>query len=166
MASCSRLDIASHFCSSMYPRHRNFMNSSFTVASRWAAPSSHDFCLPAALSNGPARDRHAAQLCSRGKHRLHAPLHLLRANILLVGGHPPEMPEGILELAGAVAVKLIHDRLALLGAGVQCPLHEGIHVLHVEMEAHRRPPRASGALPPYSGNSSDSMIRESPRRIS
>jgi hypothetical protein len=28
------------------------------------------------------------------------------------------------------------------------------------------PPNVSGALPPYSGNSSDSMMIESPRRIS
>src|SRR5262245_44410493 len=42
----------------------------------------------------------AGHLLLGGKHRLHALLHVLRRNIVFVRGHPPEMPKGILELAG------------------------------------------------------------------
>jgi hypothetical protein len=40
-------------------------------------------------------------------HCLHAFLHLLRRDSLFVSSHPPDMPEGILKLAGAVAIELV-----------------------------------------------------------
>src|SRR5881397_1137591 len=86
------------------------------------------------------------------KHRLHAPLHRLRRDVFLVSGHPPEMPEGVFELAGAVAVELIYDRLAFLGSDGQRLLDERIHVLHIEMEAHRRPAKGVRRLPLPLGN--------------
>ena len=42
------------------------------------------------------------------------------------------MSEGILELARAVAVKLIHDGFELLGAGGQRLLEERVDVFHIE----------------------------------
>src|SRR5687767_11321635 len=62
------------------------------------------------------------------EHRRRALLHLGGRDVLLVRGHPPEMAEGIFELAGAVAVELVHDRLALPGAGGERFLEERIHV--------------------------------------
>ena len=55
---------------------------------------------------------------------LHAFLHLLGRDVFFMRGHPPEMPERILELARAVAVKLIHDGLAFFGAGGQRSLEK------------------------------------------
>src|SRR5262245_42451103 len=51
------------------------------------------------------------------EHRLHAFLHLLRRDILLMCGDPPEMAKRILELPGAIAVELIHNGLTLFGTG-------------------------------------------------
>jgi hypothetical protein len=51
------------------------------------------------------------------KHRLHTFLQFFRLDVLLVRGDPPEMAKRIFQLAGAIAVELIRDGLAFLGAG-------------------------------------------------
>lgn len=44
-------------------------------------------------------------------------LHLVRCDVFLMSGDPPEMPEGIFELAGVVAVNLIVLGVAQAGEG-------------------------------------------------
>ena len=44
-------------------------------------------------------------------------LHLVRCDAFLMSGDPPEMPEGIFELAGVVAVNLIVLGVAQAGEG-------------------------------------------------
>ncbi len=73
-----------------------------------------------------------------GEPRLQAFVHFLRRDVFLMCGHPPQVPERIFELAGAVAVKLIHDGLTLLGAGSQRPFEKRVDVVDVEMDADRR----------------------------
>jgi hypothetical protein len=47
----------------------------------------------------------------------------------IMRGHPPETPKRIFELARAVTVKLIHDGLALRGAGVRSGAIDGVKVI-------------------------------------
>src|SRR5467141_4237734 len=73
------------------------------------------------------------------EHRPHAFLHFLRRDVFLMRGHPPQMPEGIFELAGAIAVKLVCDGLAFFGACGQRSFEKRVDVFDIEMDADGGP---------------------------
>ena len=68
-------------------------------------------------------------------------LHLVRCDVFLMSGDPPEMPEGIFELAGVVAVSLIFLGVAQAGEDGSHPLGESRAI-----DARNRSSRSSSAV--------------------
>ena len=77
--------------------------------------------------------------------------HLFAGNVSYVGTYGPDVPEGILDGAVAIAIELVlgglHDLCALLDGARD----DGIHVIDVEHEADRSAPDCFGAPIPHSG---------------
>src|SRR6476659_4869915 len=61
-------------------------------------------------------------------------LHLLWADVLLVRGDPPAVPEGVDHLAVAVTPEGVHRRHAGRGAGLDGALEGGVGVFDVEVK--------------------------------
>src|SRR5262245_25543192 len=73
-----------------------------------------------------------------------------------------DLAEQALLEADAVAVELVLDGLQGLGVGGHGALEGGVGVLDVDVEAHRSAADRPGAGYPLSGDSSDTLISESP----
>src|SRR5690349_20460839 len=80
----------------------------------------------------------APKLSALLKHLLGPLLNLLLSQVLFTGSQKPEMPIGILQGTGTVAVKLILD-LGHHGATRVDRLFVGlVHMGYIHMQAHRR----------------------------
>src|SRR6185312_8441377 len=75
---------------------------------------------------------------------LHAPLRLLRADILYMGRHHPAVVEGVHDGAGAVTEGHVHHRRDDAGAGMHGPLHHLVHVFQIDHGAVRHLPALGG----------------------
>ena len=97
-------------------------------------------------------------------HFLHPFFHLLRGDIFHMRGHAPEMSEGILNEAGAVAVKLVLHRLQDFRALGLRALNYAIDVGKIHVRLTGLPPTAVALVCPcpMPGFSSASMMCELP----
>ena len=67
-----------------------------------------------------------------------AALHLFDGHIFLVGSYMPDMAERIDDGAHAIAVEFVRNRMLDGGAGADRLIESGVHVFHVDHNAHRR----------------------------